>query len=76
MGRTDSERAAIAERFQTALALFELGERMLRQRLRRRHPKASDAQIDESVEAWLRHRPGAEDGDAEGRSVPWPRARS
>jgi hypothetical protein len=61
------------QRLRTALDLFELGERMLRQRLRREQPDAAEAEIDEAVRRWLRRRPGAEDGDAVGRSVPWPR---
>jgi hypothetical protein len=68
-----SERNPSAERFQIALALFELGTRMLQQRLRRRHPHASEAQLDDLVATWLRQRPGAEHGDAEGRVVTWPR---
>jgi hypothetical protein len=64
-----------AERFRIALELYDLGERMLRQKLRRRHPEASGGQIDALVADWLERRPGAEGGDAEGRRVPWPRPR-
>lgn len=56
-----------------ALALYELGERMLRQKLRRQRPEASDAEIDALIVDWLHRRPGAELGDGEGRPVPWPR---
>jgi hypothetical protein len=64
-----------AERLRTALELSELAERMLRQRLRREHPGASAARIEELVARWYETRPGAEHGDAEGRPVPWPRQR-
>ena len=62
-----------AERFRTTLALFELGEAMLRQKLRRKFPQASEAEIDIQVQAWLERRPGAEHGDGVGRQVTWPR---
>jgi hypothetical protein len=71
-----ADRNAAAERFQVALALFELGERMLRQRLKRRQPEASEAQIDELIAQWLRRRPGAEHGDSQGRPIAWPRQRT
>ena len=61
------------ERFRTALDLFELSERMLRQKLRRTHPEASEAEIEAEVRARLRHRPGADHGDGEGRPVELPR---
>ena len=64
-----------AERFRMALALYELGERMLRQKLRRQRPDASEAEIDALIADWLHRRPGAELGDGEGRPVPWPRRR-
>lgn len=56
-----------AERMRIAFDLFEMGERMYRQRMRREHPDADDAAIDELVTAWLHERPGAEHGDAPGR---------
>lgn len=62
----------MAERFQLALDLHDLGERMLRQRLRRKHPQATEAELDAKVAAWLAHRPGAEHGDAEGTPLVWP----
>ncbi len=62
-----------AARFRLALQLYDFGEQMLRQRSRRKHPGATAAQIDEWVAQWLERRPGAEDGDAQGRKVPWPR---
>lgn len=63
----------VAERFRTTLALFELGEAMLRQKLRRKSPQASEAEIDIQVRAWLDRRPGAEHGDGVGRPAKWPR---
>ena len=63
----------VAERFRTTLALFELGEAMLRQKLRRKHPRASEAEIDLQVRTWLDRRPGAEHGDGVGRPSTWPR---
>jgi len=61
-----------AQRLRVALDLFELGETMLRQRLRRTRPAATDAEIEEAVAAWRTERSGAEHGDAPGPSRPWP----
>ena len=59
----DPERAArIAERFQLTLALFDFSERAFRQKLRRKHPAASEIEIDAMVGEWLERRPGAELG--------------
>ena len=55
-----------AARLRAALELHDLGERMLRQRLRREHPQMNDTDLDHAVRAWLRERPGAEHGDAVG----------
>ncbi len=63
-------------RLRTAFDLFTAGERMMRQNLRRRHPEASVAEIEEMLWAWLMRRPGAEDGDGVGRPVTWPRKAS
>jgi hypothetical protein len=63
----------IAARFKTTLALFEMGEAMLRQKLRRKHPEANEAEIEAGVREWLGRRPGAEHGDGVGRPVAWPR---
>ena len=48
------------------LDLAELGEAMVRQRLRREQPGLSEAELDASVDEWRRARPGAPDGDATG----------
>jgi hypothetical protein len=65
----------LAQRLRTALDLCELGESMRRMQLRRKHPDATDQQIESLLVAWLRTRPGAEHGDAWGRPVTWPPAR-
>ncbi len=72
MAATPSE--LIAEKFRTTLELFELGEAMLRQKLRRKHPAANDDEIEALVQEWRERRPGAEHGDGVGRPVAWPRA--
>ena len=60
------------DRMQAALDLFDIGEKMLRQRLRRERPRATDAEIEEAVTVWRTARPGAEFGDAPGRLRQWP----
>jgi hypothetical protein len=55
-----------AARLRAALELHDLGERMLRQRLRREQPQITDRELDDAVRTWLRERPGAEHGDALG----------
>lgn len=70
MSSSDSRDAGA--RMRIALDLFELGENMLRQRLRRDRPSASAAEIEEAVRVWRTTRPGAESGDAPGRLRPWP----
>jgi hypothetical protein len=51
--------------------MFGDGWAMMRQRLRREFPGESEQQIDQRVAAWLRARPGAENGDADGRPRNW-----
>ncbi len=63
------------ERFETLDELGELAELMKRAQLARLHPGASEAELDELIEAWYAHRPGAEAGDAEGPILEWPRRR-
>ncbi|GIW40821.1 MAG: hypothetical protein KatS3mg076_1398 [Candidatus Binatia bacterium] len=65
-------RRLLSERLRVAMELFELGEKMLRQKLRRDHPSATESEIDAKVAEWLERRPGAEHGDAPGRPLPWP----
>jgi len=64
-----------AERLRTALDLHQFGKAMMRERLRRDHPGRTESEIDELLQRWLAERPGAEQGDGEGRPVMWPRAR-
>lgn len=59
-----------------ALELTRLAESMLRARLARERPSATQEEIDAAVVAWYRERPGAEHGDAEGTPGSWPRKRS
>jgi Rv0078B-related antitoxin len=54
--------------------MFEFGVAMREQRFRRDHPLASDADIEAMMVDWMRWRPGAEFGDAEGRPVDFPPA--
>ena len=69
----DSEkRELIIRRFGLTLALFDFGEAMMRQRLRRQYPTVTEAEIDAMTTEWLQRRPGAEDGDCPGRTRPWP----
>ncbi len=63
----------LRERLRIAFDLHEAGVDLMRQRLRREHPGAPDAEIERRLGDWLRHRPGAEHGDAEGRPGTWPR---
>jgi hypothetical protein len=63
----------IADRMRLTLDLIDLTERMLRQKLRRKHPTATNGELDRMVGEWRRERPGAEHGDAAGRPIPWPR---
>lgn len=55
-----------ADRLRAALEMYEVGEAMLRARLRRERPDASDDEIEAEVLAWLQRRPGAEFGDFPG----------
>jgi hypothetical protein len=59
-----------AERLRIALDLHDAGVEMMRQNLRRRHPGASEQEIERLLVAWLHERPGAEHGDAVGRPRP------
>jgi Rv0078B-related antitoxin len=53
--------------------LVDLASGMVAARYRREHPGAGDDEVEAAVIAWLGQRPGAPDGDAVGRLVPWPR---
>ena len=52
-----------ATKLQIALEMFGLGESIMRQKLRRTFPSASEAEIEVKLSAWLSERPGAEHGD-------------
>ena len=71
---SQEEAAAAAERLRVALDLHDAGVEVMRQNLRRKHPTATEAEIERLVGRWLSERPGAEHGDAEGRPGTWPRA--
>jgi hypothetical protein len=64
--------SAAAQRFRIALDLYEAGEKMMRQKLRRQLPDADENEIERRLIEWLHHRPGAEHGDCTGRPVDWP----
>ena len=70
---TPEEKNLAAERLRTAFELHEAGVEMMRQTLRRKHPEANDSELDVMLARWLRERPGAEFGDAEGKHGTWPR---
>ena len=42
-----------AERMRAALDMHEFGVKLYRQRMRREHPAATEAEIDDLVRAWL-----------------------
>jgi hypothetical protein len=56
-----------AAKLRLALDLFEDGVALMRQKLRRSSPEATDAEIERALKAWLSTRPGAEHGDSYGR---------
>ena len=58
-----------ARKLEDALELADLAERLVRSRLRRQHPELSDAVVEERILSWLHDRPGAVDGDGDGRVV-------
>lgn len=62
---------SVAARFRAALELMETGMALQRQNIRRRHPDASEAEIDRLFDEWLLERPL----DGPGRRVDWPRRR-
>ena len=70
---TDDTPDVMAARLRAALDPCELGESMRRAQLRREHPDATDQDLGTMLGAWLRTRPGAENGDGWGRPIRWPR---
>jgi len=75
MARTSQDAAAVAERMRLTLDLYATGEALMRQRICRENPGLSPAEIEARLVAWLQTRPGAEQGDAQGRPGTWPRTR-
>ena len=73
MVAVDSASEAAAARLRLAFELFEAGVAMTRANLRRERPEWTPAQVEARLVEWLRERPGAEHGDAEGRPGHWPR---
>jgi hypothetical protein len=67
-----SDEAALAERLEAALEMWEDGVQIMRENLRRRSPHASEQEIEAELSAWLADRPC----DADGVAVPWPGPRS
>lgn len=67
----DAEGAAA--RLRVAFDLFEAGVTLMRQKIARERPDASQREVEELVCRWLRTRPGAEHGDAVGRRLDPPR---
>lgn len=61
------------QKLSLSLQMFDYGCAIMRETLKRRHPAADAAAIEELLRAWLRHRPGAEGGDCVGRQTSWPR---
>ena len=64
-----------ARRLEIALDLADLALEMYEAKIRREETGLSNEQVAERIVTWRRTRPGAEDGDGEGRSVTWPRPR-
>jgi hypothetical protein len=62
-------KASAAQRLEDALELADLAERMVRARLRREHPDWTEDELERALLEWLHERPGAVQGDADGRVV-------
>jgi hypothetical protein len=67
--RTSPDASPAGASLLAAFDLHETGVEIMRQNLRRRDPAASDHDIDAQLQAWLLHRPGAENGDCPGRVI-------
>ncbi|HHU08865.1 MAG TPA: hypothetical protein GXZ60_02435 [Intrasporangiaceae bacterium] len=55
-----------AARLRVALEMADLGEQLVRSRLRRDHPDWTDEQVQAGIDRWRRDRPGALFGDYPG----------
>lgn len=62
--------SAEVQRLRVALELSDDGMALMRENLRRRHPRAGPEEIERLLSEWLLERPGAEHGDAVGRPAP------
>lgn len=60
----------LVERLRTAVDLWATGVALKRETIRRRHPGASDEEIEIELNRWLQERPGAEAGDGPRRIRP------
>jgi hypothetical protein len=60
----------LVERLHTAVDLWATGVALKRETIRRRHPDASDEEIEILLNRWLQERPGAEGGDGPRRIGP------
>lgn len=58
-----------AQKLRIALDMFAIGEAIQLQNLRREFPNASEGELAGLLAKWRCTRPGAENGDAVGRSV-------
>ena len=67
----DAKPLAPSVKLRLALEMFEGGVALMRQNLRRRHPTATEAEIDRLLVDWIRTRPGAEHGDSNGKPRPF-----
>jgi hypothetical protein len=73
MAKTTEDAVAAVERIRLALDMYATGEALMRQRICREHPDLLPAEVEARLCDWLQTRPGAEQGDAEGRPGTWPR---
>jgi hypothetical protein len=53
---------------EAAMDMYEIGVEMREGRFRRDNPNATESQITAMMVEWRRWRPGAENGDAQGRA--------
>ena len=67
---TRDRELTVAEKLRLTIDLCESGVDVQRERLRREYSGESADEIDRRLRAWLRERPGAEHGDADGRPAP------
>lgn len=70
--RPERAAASVAERLRVTFDLVETGLALQRQNIRRRHPAASEAEIDRRLDEWLGDRPP----DSPGRRIDRPRRRT